>query len=151
MKQYYFAYGMNTNLGSMAHRCPTATCLGAATLPGYRFQFRYHADVELDIDCQVEGVLWEVDDDNIAELDILEGFPRYYLRQRVWVNHPQVGWVISWVYTMTEQDYITAPAASYLHMCREGYRQNDVDTHQIEEALILTESSLDYDLAFQRR
>ena len=41
----YFSYGMNTNLGSMAMRCPSARSLGAAVLPHYMFEFKSFATV----------------------------------------------------------------------------------------------------------
>ena len=134
MKQLYFAYGMNTNLDSMNSRCPGATVLGPAVLEGYRFQFRRHADVELDDASEVHGVLWQIDSDHLDSLDILEGFPRYYLRTRVWVKYMD-NWHIAWVYTMAEQEYVWKPDQYYLDMCLEGYNQNNVDTQQIYQAL----------------
>ena len=134
MTHYYFAYGMNTNLDSMAHRCPTATVMGAARLEGYRFVFRQHADVELDYGSSVEGVLWEITDDDLESLDAFEGFPTYYIRSRAWVEH-EGKWYVAWVYQMADQSYDCKPNLSYVHMCMEGYQQNGVSTLQIESAL----------------
>ena len=39
----YFAYGMNTNLGEMARRCPGAVSLGHARLIDHVFRFAFHA------------------------------------------------------------------------------------------------------------
>ena len=139
MKHYYFAYGMNTNLDSMALRCPGAEVLGAARLEGYRFVFRQHADVELDYDSNVYGVLWAIDDDHLDSLDAFEGFPNYYIRSRAWVEHGGE-WYIAWVYQMNDQSYSCSPSLSYVHMCMEGYNQNGVDTKQIEEALDLSDT-----------
>lgn len=136
MKHYYFAYGMNTNLDSMAQRCPGAFCLGSSQLEGYKFAFRKHADVELgNPDDKVDGVLWQLDDDDLYSLDVFEGFPNYYLRCKAWVHSDEIGWVKAWIYTMADQDYLSEPSDSYVSMCREGYIQNRVSTKQIDEAL----------------
>jgi gamma-glutamylcyclotransferase len=74
----YFAYGMNTNPGEMAHRCPGATSLGHARLINHAFRFAQHADVELTSDSFVDGVLWEINEQHLAALDLLEGYPHYY-------------------------------------------------------------------------
>lgn len=134
MKHYYFAYGMNTNLDSMNQRCPGAKNLGAARLEGYRFVFRGHADVELDYGSNVVGVLWEIDDDHMDNLDSFEGFPNYYIRSRAWVEH-EGEWYVAWIYQMTHQSYISKPSHSYVNMCIEGYNQNAIDTYQILQAL----------------
>ena len=45
LKRYYFAYGMNTNIGEMTSRCPKAINLGRCTLKGFELKFRLHADI----------------------------------------------------------------------------------------------------------
>ena len=149
MKHYYFAYGMNTNLSSMASRCPGAELIGPARLEGYRFVFRQHADVELEYGSSVAGVLWELDDDHMDSLDMLEGFPNYYIRSRAWVEH-ESEWYVAWVYQMQDQSYLAQPSNGYVTMCMEGYRENGVDTHQIHEALEQVRGAMDLDAAFLR-
>jgi gamma-glutamylcyclotransferase (GGCT)/AIG2-like uncharacterized protein YtfP len=134
VRHLYFGYGMNTNRDQMASRCPDSKLIGAAILPGYKFVFRGHADVELDWESQVEGVLWEVSDNDLIALDRLEGFPSYYLRQRAWVES-QDGYGVAWVYMMNDQDYISNPSKSYYDLCFEGYTQHGVPTEQLTKAL----------------
>jgi len=131
----YFAYGMNTNPEQMSIRCPGAVSLGSAYLHGYRFVFRTHADVELADYSYVNGVLWQVSDDHLDSLDMLEGFPSYYLRQRVWVNVENEDRVVACVYTIADQDYLREPGAGYLQMCTEGYIAHGVPTNQLTDAL----------------
>lgn len=134
--QFYFAYGANTNLDSMSRRCPTAICLGAGVLEGYKFTFRKHADVELaNPNDQVNGVVWQLTDCDLDSLDAFEGFPNYYLRCKVWVYSNEIGWIKAWVYTMEDQDYHAEPDEFYVSMCREGYEENNISTRQIDEAL----------------
>mgnify|MGYP003345597873 CR=1 FL=1 len=87
MKHLYFAYGANTNLDNMSYRCPNADVLGPAQIFGYRLVFRGCADIEMDENGEVNGVLWLISDDDLESLDQFEGFPHYYLRQRVWINY----------------------------------------------------------------
>lgn len=130
-----FAYGMNTNPEEMARRCPGSRALGKARLPGYKFVFRGHADIEISERHEhVEGVLWEIDDLDLESLDILEGFPTYYLRQRVRVEHK--GWDrVAWVYSMGDQSFSGGPTNSYFNLCEEGYVHFGVDTDQLYSAL----------------
>ena len=134
-KHYYFGYGMNSNLDQMSARCPEAVCFGSAKLHGYKFVFRGHADVELDKSSTVQGVLWEVNNYDLESLDLLEGFPTYYLRQRAYVEIDNVE-VVAWVYMMNDQSFVNNPSQSYYEMCYEGYIQNNIDTTQLFEALI---------------
>jgi gamma-glutamylcyclotransferase (GGCT)/AIG2-like uncharacterized protein YtfP len=140
MKHYYFAYGMNCNLDSMAQRCPGAFCLGPGQLEGYKFAFRLHADVELcNPDEQVDGVVWQLSDDDLDSLDAFEGFPAYYLRCKAWVHSNEIGWVKAWIYTMADQSYLSKPKVEYVDMCLEGYKQNGIDCKQIYQALATLE------------
>jgi len=127
------AYGMNTNLDNMHWRCPTARCLGYAILPGYTLKFRQHADIEPDVTRQLVGVLWDISDEDLKELDGLEGYPTYYTRKNVKVLYNnQV--LDAFVYIMNDQDYELAPDPGYLDLCINGYESNQVPVNQLEEA-----------------
>lgn len=82
----YFAYGMNTNTDEMAYRCPGAASLGHARLIDHVFRFAYHADVVPCMGSYVDGVLWNISDQDLASLDQLEGYPAYYGREQVRVS-----------------------------------------------------------------
>jgi gamma-glutamylcyclotransferase (GGCT)/AIG2-like uncharacterized protein YtfP len=139
LRHLYFGYGMNTNIQGMASRCPGAVSLGPATLPNYRFTFRTHADVQLEADCWVDGVLWEINDVHLKSLDRLEGFPSYYLRHKAFVEH-EGEQKVAWIYTMADQTYEAAPGESYLRCCIEGYESHGVPTDQIKDALRYVEA-----------
>jgi gamma-glutamylcyclotransferase (GGCT)/AIG2-like uncharacterized protein YtfP len=132
----YFAYGMNTNPEEMAHRCPGAKSLGHARLINHSFRFAQHADVEPYDDSYVDGVLWNITDENLKALDQLEGYPYYYDRV--------VGSVIqgtrtfhALVYRMQpgRRDY--GPSRDYYRLIQEGYRAHGVPTDQLENNLAL--------------
>lgn len=53
---------------------------------------------------QVKVELWQVDDDGLAHLDVLEGYPKFYNRQLVMVNGRQ-----AWMYHLESRDAYLAP------------------------------------------
>ena len=130
----YFAYGMNTNLDSMSHRCPTAVSLGPAYIKNFEFVFRTHADIQESHGSICYGVLWDITKDDLRALDLLEGYPYYYNRFRVRVNMDD-RFVYALTYQMNDQSYIQEPGSGYLEMVQEGYEQNGVPTTQITEAI----------------
>lgn len=135
MTHHYFAYGANTNLDSMAIRCPGAVALGVATLYDCQLVFRRHCDVESKEDAAVQGVLWHIDDYHLQSLDQFEGYPTYYERDKVLVYDELGDEYEAWVYYMTESDYLAAPSSGYWNLVREGYMQNGIDTQQLDQAL----------------
>lgn len=130
----YFAYGMNTNLAQMAMRCPQAISLGAAYLPNHQFRFARHADILPTPGFVTHGVLWEISDDCLRSLDLLEGYPDYYQRKSVTVVH-QLQKIEAIVYYMTGNLPDDPPSPSYVKLLEQGYYENRVPAQQINEAL----------------
>lgn len=134
--EFMFAYGMNTNLTSMMLRCRNAKCLGKAWLPDYRLDFRYHLDITESKFDKVEGVLWELDADDLEVIDQVEGYPVYYNRvllqpyREIYSNtYP------AWTYAMQIKGPQQLPDDRYFNLVAEGYEQNSVNTNQLYEAL----------------
>ena len=130
----YFSYGMNTILDQMARRCPTATSLGAAVLPGFRFEFKQFATVEADINSNVDGVLWELQPSDEASLDILEGYPVYYNKQMVDVIIDGKT-VTAMTYLMYPEEKLSYPSQNYVDLLSEGYLAHGIDLDQIYSAV----------------
>ena len=130
----YFSYGMNTNLGSMAMRCPSARSLGAAVLPHYMFEFKSFATVTPKMGDQCHGVLWEITEECEKSLDRLEGYPIYYGKVNVWVEHDGE-MVPCMTYLMYPDEEPNYPSASYVRMLEEGYKAHGIVTNQIDDAL----------------
>lgn len=133
-KHYYFAYGMNTNRESMARRCPDAKSLGAAALYDWGFRFAYHADIVPTQGERTVGVLWEITDRCSASLDQLEGYPNYYDRKIVSVIYRNQQYD-SLVYYMTPGSAECPPPENYWRMLREGYREHNVSSRQLWDAV----------------
>lgn len=130
----YFAYGMNTNSYEMALRCPTAISLGSAFLLDAEFRFAGHADIVACDNGVVDGVLWDITDDDLKSLDKLEGFPYYYDRTEFEVEH-EGETVQAVAYFMNPGNNDAEPTTHYLEMLLEGYAEHGVSTHQIAAAL----------------
>ena len=84
----YFAYGSNLCVKQMARRCPEATDPRPATLADHDWLIneRGVATVEPFDGSQVHGVLWQLDDHDLATLDSAEGVPVRYRRDRLTVH-----------------------------------------------------------------
>lgn len=135
MKHYMFSYGMNTNLRGMRSRCMNARRVGVARLDNHRFDFRFHADVVEDENSDVLGLLWQLDDRDLESIDIVEGYPRYYIRELIPVACEDGKVYNAWVYKMTAQDGHRLPDGYYWEMVLEGYKENDIDVTQLYVAL----------------
>lgn len=129
----YAAYGMNTNLEQMAYRCPAAISLGAAELPDYELVFRGCADIHPTPGSQMDVVLWNITEECLAALDLLEGYPSMYTRYEVEVFHDGA-YKTALVYKMNS-DGIFPPSAGYLRMLFEGYSVHGADVQQIYRAV----------------
>lgn len=133
-KHFYFAYGMNTDPQAMYQRTGDSLAIGRAKLPGWRFRFAYYADVVEDAAAAADGVLWELTDQGLDNLDIREGYPYYYNRRMVEVQcQGQV--YQAWVYYMRDGEPLALPSDSYLEMLHRGYSGFHVPQHQIRRAL----------------
>lgn len=130
----YFAYGMNTNPREMALRCPGATSMGHARLINHSFRFAQHADVEPCDNSYVDGVLWDINEDHLRALDLLEGYPYYYDRVVASVIHGARTYH-TLVYRMQPGHEISEPTLGYYSLITEGYRAHGVPTDQLENSL----------------
>jgi hypothetical protein len=135
MKRYYFAYGMNTNIGEMASRCPKAINLGRCTLTGFELKFRLHADIDEVVGSEMEGVLWDITEECEQALDRLEGYPFYYDKVEVVVipdttvdNNTHI---CAMAYIMDTKGAEEAPSTGYEDCLIEGYTANGLDVERL--------------------
>jgi gamma-glutamylcyclotransferase (GGCT)/AIG2-like uncharacterized protein YtfP len=129
----YFAYGMNTNKEEMAYRCPKAHALGKAVLPGYRFEFKSFATIVPSSKEQVEGVLWTITESDESALDVLEGYPEFYDKKTVSVEHDNQSY-IAMTYIMGPREQGYAPSDGYYSMVSEGYQSFGLSQQQLLDA-----------------
>lgn len=123
MKKLYFAYGSNLNLDQMKKRCPDSAGVSPAVLSGWKLVERTYADIEEAPGECVNGALYEISDQDLANLDRYEGYPEYYTRREVMVSSAGV-YRKAWVYSMTEEcgkrrDH-GRYSVEYLKVCSDG-------------------------------
>lgn len=166
MKKLYAAYGSNMDEGQMAYRCPGSVLYGKGMLYGYHLLFKgsqtgSYATIEEEAPT-TEGVpvlLWLITEDDERRLDRYEGYPRFYYKKEVPIEHVQkyVGWEVvhkvyydvgkwkapSWtpvpdqkamVYIMDERRLLGTPAKHYMDPIRRAYKKFGMDRAVLEEA-----------------
>jgi len=79
----YFAYGTNLDFERLKKRCPSVQKIAKAFLVDYQFIFntRGVATVVPKKDSKVYGILFEIEDSEIKNLDKYEGVPKLYAKQ----------------------------------------------------------------------
>ena len=140
--QIYAAYGSNLNLEQMARRCPYATVIGNAELPGHRLVFRGFnggavATVEPQEGSSVPVLLWEITPRDEQELDRYEGWPSFYRKETVVVAY-EGQLVEAMAYIMNEGRPVGMPSIGYLKAICNGYQSAGFDPNILAEALQLS-------------
>ncbi len=145
-KTKYLAYGSNLNIGQMAQRCPTATVIGKGVLQNYELLFKGRqkgavATIEPKENSQVPFVIWEIETRDENALDIYEGYPRLYRKEKLEVelNGEKVEVM---VYIMNEGYDLNEPATNYLSTIVDGYVKNELDITILEQHLSNTKKAL---------
>jgi len=126
----YFAYGANMDARHMKGRVPDAAVVGPARLDGFHLAFNIYsteweggaANLEIDPDGHVWGVLWEVPESEAGGLDAFQGHPTFYRREDVVVHRPE-GQVIARTYRVAHQEgtYIR-PTDEYVRLLTASIR-----------------------------
>lgn len=137
----YFAYGSNMDAEQMARRCWGSRLIGPAELPGYRLAFVGHsaswgggvATVVPDAVGTVEGLLWEISQRDLEQLDRCEGLWAGIYRRRSVRCLPlkASGRSRSAVVYVCNSRALTPPSKSYLGLIERAYR-----AHGLDEALL---------------
>jgi len=132
--KYYLAYGMNTNKAEMEHRCPEAESMGKVVLKDHKLAFKLHCDAEYKPGASMECALWRITDDCEQSLDRLEGYPFYYDKKEVIIQH-QGKTIRPMIYYMKDNSALDMPAEHYLNMVVEGYSEHQMGLGQIIRSL----------------
>ena len=141
----YFAYGSNCSPEVMQKKGVSYSSRVRATLPGHRIRFNKKAlrerlpqsigfaNVEEHPEGTVEGILYEVDSDQLIRLDESERYPEHYDRVEVSVETDS-GKEACWVY-IAQPDKVAdglTPSRNYLNHILAG---REFMTQQYFEAL----------------
>jgi len=161
----YFAYGSNMCAARLRSRTPSAMALGTARLPGYVLRFQKRGrDGSAKCDAEqtgraadtVLGVVYHVDDAEMADLDRAEDLGEGYRRERLTVL-PQgdSAEINAWTYLALPQaiDQSLSPFDWYVEYVLAGAREHQLPesyVRAIEEVGTLSDTDLDR-AAFHRR
>ena len=136
LKELYFAYGSNLNVGQMAVRCPMAQLVCRAVLEGYELAFRCGVLTILPKEGgRIDGILWKVNDRDERALDRYEGYPHLYTKELLPVqtdSGPQT--VVAYVMTAPYCEKVQPPAATYLQTVLDGCRMAGFDPKAVLQA-----------------
>lgn len=148
----YLAYGSNLNLAHMRYRCPDAKVVGYTYLPDRKLVFRgtpLGSYLTLDeapgaypgVPCGV----FEITESDLVFLDWYEGYPRFYRRGTVPVDHiwdvrtlqklPLNCGKMAMVYLMQSGHALGQPTESYWQTCLQGYADFGFDPAVLRQAL----------------
>ena len=122
----YIAYGSNMNIEQMTRRCPTAKVVGTAELEDWRLRFKGGdnssvATVEPSAGDKVPILIWEIQPEDEASLDVYEGYPRLYRKEKMFVRINKTI-RLAMIYIMNADSYPYGnPSKSYFETIREGY------------------------------
>lgn len=147
-EQLYFAYGSNMNLDQMEFRCPDAEVAGNVRLEDYRLAFRGRgpgngvATILPEEGSHVDGVLWKITQKCERSLDLYEGYPCVYGKERICVKDREGTVSEVMVYTMNApyKDQPSSPSQVYLDGILEGCRQNGIRIGNVREAVKRTKA-----------
>lgn len=118
----YFAYGSNMDSLQMMERCPDSVFVGKATLKDYMINFtRYSgnwkggvADIVESKESVVWGLLYEISDNDLNNLDVSEGHPTIYKRINVLVEDDKESFLSAYAYEVVNKKSFIQPSNKYL-------------------------------------
>lgn len=135
----YVAYGSNLNIRQMKYRCPGARLYKTGQLEDYALEFRGMPDHAYATITPKEGsvvpvAVWKITQQDERNLDIYEGYPSHYFKEKVEVDIGGTK-VDAMVYRMNLEAQFGLPSAVYYQTIRDGYRNCGLDTDVLTEAL----------------
>ena len=145
----HFAYGSNMSTDFTRKYCPSAKFIIRADLPNFHIEFRrYSEDFEGGISSIIEapgemvkGVIYEIDEKEILELDIVESIPEGIYRRDTFLVFGEDGqWQHAEVYRVTEPAGPYTPSRQYVDMMVAGAEEHLIDTEYTARLAALRQS-----------
>ncbi len=134
---YYIAYGSNMNLEQMKHRCPHSKRIGTGILKDWYLLFNIHLDIIESKGDEVPVVIWDIDEKDWKNLDMYEGYPKYYIRKNVNVITNEGEEITAVVYVMNNKcKGVCPPYENYFDICLKGYMDNGLDPIILYDAFL---------------
>ena len=120
--KYYVAYGSNMNARIMYRRCKRAKKIGTTYIEDWKLTMPFYADIEPSAGDRVPALVWEIDLDDEACLDMCEGVPTLYTKSELTVEVDGKTLTVL-VYIMTEEYKNSGrkPKDGYVESIVQGY------------------------------
>lgn len=124
----HFAYGSNLSTSQMRRRCPKSKILEIGCLEGYRLAFTHYssgwnggvADIVVDPDFEVWGLIYELSEEDLHRLDDYEGYPDVYTRFQTHVKTQSGSISNVWVYTVVQKKNFIPPTKAYMELIKSA-------------------------------
>jgi hypothetical protein len=128
----YFAYGANLNRDNMAWRCPDAVAVQPFYLMDWRLAFSSVATIQPSVGERAPGALWAISDRDEQALDVFEGWPSLYRKERIGQDGLEF-----MVYIMNS-DRPSEPSGGYVATIAQGYQDWGLDLSDLDHAVQCT-------------
>ncbi len=143
----YFAYGSNMAAPVMERACAAHRFIGAARLPDFQLLFARRsvrtgtgvADIVPEPHGEVWGALYELERDQLGELDAKEGRGSWYEHHNVMVHTSDGASHTAMAYTVIKKEPIEIrPSLAYVQGLIDGARERLLPAHYVAglEAMI---------------
>ncbi len=134
---YYFAYGSNMDEVQMKERCPWARKIGVGYIPGYElFSSHYSGkwkggvfSIKENTTTDVFGIIYDVTPDCIEMLDIYEGYPHVYRKEKLKITQVKPNKEeknINCVVYISNHTNDIEVSEDYLDLCQEAADYNRI-------------------------
>ena len=139
----YFAYGSNMNIKQMKDRCPGSHFLKAVFLnnAGFRYDGRSKtwnnkavANINSIDGENVWGGLFEINSNDLAVLDLREGFPKHYGKKIVRVSDIEGNVCEAWVYFRIGEEK-GEPSSEYREIVLKGAKDCNLPEDYVKKYL----------------
>jgi gamma-glutamylcyclotransferase (GGCT)/AIG2-like uncharacterized protein YtfP len=148
---YHFGYGSNLNIDFLLQYVPSAEFVMKAYLPNYEVQFRFwskkrQGGISSIIEKPgglVHGVIYECNEGELGELDILESVPQgLYNRETFKVLGEDRQWHDADLYRVAKPKGPFTPARGYVELMLSGARVHGLDPECVKVIEAIYERSL---------
>ena len=138
----HFAYGSNLNEEFLKKYCPSAEFIMKAYLPNYQVQFRFWSKKrEGGISTIIEepgeivhGVLYEIGNTDLNNLDILESVPQgLYSREKFLILGEDKKWHLADLYRVVNPQGPFTPSKTYVELMLDGAKKHELDSDYIRK------------------
>ena len=148
---FHFGYGSNLNQGFLRQYCPSARFVMKAYLPNYEVQFRFwskrrQGGISTIIEKPgglVHGVIYEVPEEELKVLDVLESVPQGLYRREAFLVLGEDGvWHEADLYRVARPQGPFTPSRGYVELMLSGAQEHGLDPGYIKKIEALYEGSL---------